>query len=741
MTTQNSITDYRSDCKQRAQDIRISGTYHPAPKGSWYQTNQLSKSKPIMITLDKLSHLIIHNMRTYTNKTGKKIESGKEDAPLFCPVSWRSLDDKRCISNVDKINAFVLDMDSLTNNDVRSVFSVLDGMCYIAYSSYSQGIKTGWTFRIILPVTRPILSTEYKLFWSRMQKIFPKNDIQTKDPSRFWFFPATRVDRENNKWIKHGDGNVIDVDRVLHQKDNEHSDTNKPKPKPIASHDSVSYDYNNDISGQRYKTIVVPSNYPITGSDGHAKPFIWYVNNWDTLPKRNDKYQCYAPNSGTLGSAFMTRTTNLFGVSRYRLTCVNSKKIHLDCLCTDNDIELQYSDNNRQWRYLLCVDNLLSMLSIMDLNIWKCEVRQQIFCDAHAVHDVFELELMNKLRKKYYPGRKIDRKMISDAILLYAEQRTKNTLVDYLESLVWDKKRRIHNTLRKYLKCDNTKLNKIYSKKWMIGAVARALQPGCKLDTMIVFDAPQGHGKGTFIRTLAGCCTITGYSWYNSSPINIGHKDGQSILRTAWIHEMAELSAMHKKDTNVIKNFLSDSTDTFRRAYDKFEVKVMRSSTLVASVNDNDVQIFKDKSGSRRYWYVKCTGEEDTLAFKESNLRQERDQLWAEAVHYFKDGVPWWLTKAEQKLSREMNERHTVIGIHDTLVTEYVQDRSGSYFTVADMIEEIYQGRSIRPITYPNFYPNLLSQLGCILQNDGKRCRRNEQNRSGFYYSPDDEED
>ena len=331
--------------------------------------------------------------------------------------------------------------------------------------------------------------------------------------------------------------------------------------------------------------------------------------------------------------------------------------------------------------------------------------------------------------------------MISDAILLYAEQRTKNTLVDYLESLVWDKKRRIHNTLRKYLKCDNTKLNKIYSKKWMIGAVARALQPGCKLDTMIVFDAPQGHGKGTFIRTLAGCCTITGYSWYNSSPINIGHKDGQSILRTAWIHEMAELSAMHKKDTNVIKNFLSDSTDTFRRAYDKFEVKVMRSSTLVASVNDNDVQIFKDKSGSRRYWYVKCTGEEDTLAFKESNLRQERDQLWAEAVHYFKDGVPWWLTKAEQKLSREMNERHTVIGIHDTLVTEYVQDRSGSYFTVADMIEEIYQGRSIRPITYPNFYPNLLSQLGCILQNDGKRCRRNEQNRSGFYYSPDDEED
>ena len=738
MTSIKSLTHYITTDNLKASDMSFVATKHPAPNGHWWTTNKLSNAHVITLHAGKLEHLRVDNMRTAVNKAGKKYELGKDFVPLFCPVSWATMEGNRQSDSVDTVNAYILDMDGLDEQTARSVFGRLDGVCYTAFSSYSQGLKDGYTFRLILPVSRPIKLQEYQRVWISMQKYFPENDIQTKDPARFWFYPCYRQDRADQKWTKSGDGGVIDIDKLL--KDYVPSYPNATRPQPVRTSNPVPMDYTPAPAGQRYKVLSVPSSYPIVGADGETHPFDWYIDQWPNLYKRKEHYQCYAPGSGTLGSAFIHRSVNVWGVARYRLTCVNERKTHLDCITTDNGLELQYKDSGRQWQYLLCVDNIMEMIWSLNIDLWKCEIRQKLFTRDQPVMDVTELQVMTDLRRKFFAGRKLDLKMVQSAMALHAEQRQCNPLVDYLEGLEWDGEKRIHNTLHKYLRCDNTELNQIYSRKWMIAAVARAITPGCKVDTMPVFNAPQGHGKGTFIKIMAGTCALTGYSWYNSSPINIGHKDGQSILRTAWMHEMAELSAMEKKHANVIKNFLSDSTDTFRRAYDKYEVKVDRSSINLGSANDEDVAIFKDRSGSRRYWYIKCHGEIDHMAFDPDELIRERDQLWAEAVHAFKCGEQWWLTPQEQKMSREYNKLHTVTGIHDTLIQEFVDENAGHYFTVSDMIEQVYGARTIKPVSYPNFYPSLLTQLGCQLQNNGKRCRRNGVNRSGWYYSPKKDE-
>ncbi len=742
MTDTKTLTHYVTPDNKQAQDISFRATKHPAPRGRWWVTNKLANAQDITLRAahhDEMSHIIVNNMRTQTNKAGKEIELGKEDVPLFCPVTWATKEGNRQSDSVSTVNAFIMDLDGLDEQTARSVFQRLDGVCYTAFSSYSQGLKDGYTFRLILPVSRPIKVEEYQRVWFSMQKFFPENDIQTKDPARFWFYPCARADRADQKWSKFGDGGVIDIDKLL--ADYVPTYPNAIRPQPVRINNTAAVDYTAaPAGGQRYKVLMVPSTYPIMGADGNTHPFDWYIDQWVNLHKRKGKYQCYAPSSGTLGSAFIHRSVDLWGVARYRLTCVNERKAHLDCITTDNGLELQYSDGGKQWRYLMCVDNIVEMIWSLNIDLWKCEIRQRLFTRDQPVMDVTELQVMTDLRKKFFTGRKLELKMVQNAMALHAEHRQVNPLVDYLQGLQWDGKSRIHNTLHKYLKCDDTKLNQIYSRKWMIAAVARAIDPGCKVDTMPVINAPQGHGKGTFIKIMAGCCPITGYSWYNSSPINIGHKDGQSILRTAWIHEMAELSAMAKKDANTIKNFLSDDTDTFRRAYDKYEVKVKRSSLFWGSANDEDVAIFKDRTGSRRYWYIKCHGKEDHMAFKEEELISERDQLWAETVSAYKAGEQWWLTPDEQKMSRETNQSHTVTGIHDTLIQEFIDENAGQYFVVSDMIEAVYGARTIKPVSYPNFYPSLLTQLGCELQNNGKRCRRNGINRSGWYYSPEQDD-
>ena len=742
MTDTKSLTHYITTDKITAEDISFRATKHPAPRGRWWVTNKLINAQVITLHAahhDEMSHIIVNNMRTQTNKAGKEIELGKEDVPLFCPVTWSTKEGNRQSESVSTVNAFIMDLDGLDEQTARIVFQRLDGVCYTAFSSYSQGLKDGYTFRLILPVSRPIKLEEYQRVWFSMQKFFPENDIQTKDPARFWFYPCARADRAAQKWSKFGDGGVIDIDKLL--ADYVPTYPNATRPQPVRINNTAPVDYTPaPAGGQRYKVLVVPSSYPIMGADGNTHPFDWYIDQWPNLYKRKGKYQCYAPGSGTLGSAFIHRSVDLWGVARYRLTCVNERKAHLDCITTDNGLELQYSDGGKQWRYLMCVDNIVEMIWSLNIDLWKCEIRQRLFTRDQPVMDVTELQVMTDLRRKFFTGRKLELKMVQNAMALHAEHRQVNPLVDYLQGLQWDGVSRIHNTLHKYLKCDDTKLNQIYSRKWMIAAVARAIDPGCKVDTMPVINAPQGHGKGTFIKIMAGQCPITGYSWYNSSPINIGHKDGQSILRTAWIHEMAELSAMAKKDANTIKNFLSDDTDTFRRAYDKYEVKVKRSSLFWGSANDEDVAIFKDRTGSRRYWYIKCHGEEDYMAFDERDLISERDQLWAEAVAAYKAGEQWWLTPQEQKMSREKNETHTVVGIHDTLIQEFVDENAGQYFVISDMIEAVYGARTIKPVSYPNFYPSLLTQLGCELQNNGKRCRRNGVNRSGWYYSPEQDD-
>ena len=735
--SKDNISQYITTDNIKAADMQIKATRHPAPNKGWHYTNALSNAVETTLQAGQLEFLITSNMATKTDSKGKIIELGKLDAPLFCPVTWSNKNGSRSIKNVKHINAFIMDMDKLTNEQTESVFQRLvnSGLCYNAYSSYSNKCGSN-AFRVIIPLSKPCTPNMYKKIWQYMCTYFPENDIQTKDPSRLWFYPCTRIDREVHSWQSRGDGGMIDVNSIMSiVPDTRTLPTQSNTVAPSTDNAFAS----NHSTSDRFRVITCPAHYPITGHDGQTRTFEWYIEQWYNLPKRDGKYQCYAPGSGTMGSAFIHRSTNAFGLSRYRLTCVNKLRTHMDCISTDNGLEINYMDRHTQWEVLCVIDNMSIVLEQMNLDLWFCEIRQKCFSKGDAMTDAMEIQIMNDMRRKYFHGRKVNLKDVQYAILLACVRDTRNTLTDYLNGLVWDGEERLDTILIDYMKAEDNKLNRIYGRKWAISAVARALKPGCKVDTMLTLKAGQGHGKGTFFRIMAGCCPITGYSWYNSSQINIGEKDGRSILRTAWIHEMAELANLAKKDANIVKNFLDEQYDTFRRAYTKHEVKVPRTAVFSGSTNDDDVGIFKDKTGSRRYWFVECKSKENHMGYSTKLLELHRDQLWAEAVHRLQAGEEWWLTPEEQALSSAENSSRAVTGIHETMVDEYLINQAGKFFTIQEMIDTVYASTSIKPSNYENYYPALLLRLGCQLQNNGKRCRRNGKNKSGWYLAPSDD--
>ena len=732
---QHTITHFITNDNMSPCEIAIPVSVHVAPKNGWQRTNSLSQTRHVTMYPERMDFEMSDNMATKTTKSGKVIELAKEDFGLYCPVTWTTTEGNRRMDAVDKVHAIILDMDGLDDKTTQDVFKRLDGVCYVAFTSYSHGVK-GNAFRVILPINRPIDKDDYLHVWKHVYGIFPENDVQTKDASRLWFVPSCRSDRETLTWKRWGEGGMIDIDRILATA----LVTIPTKPKRTTN---VSTHTHTDVRGsshneERYKIITVPAHYPITGHDGQQRPFDWYIEQWDNLPKRQSKYQCYATGSDSMGSAFISKATDVWGVSRFRCSMVNKRKMHMDCVTTYNGLELQYSAKNSAWHYLKSVDNLMTMMDSLSLDIWMCEIRQSIFSKDKPMTDALELKIMNELRQRFFVGRTLDLKSVQQAITLHATDHTKNTLVEYLESVAdkWDGKNRLDTLLIDYMKADDTKLNRAYGRYWAISAVARAMSPGCQVESMLVLKAGQGHGKGTFFRILAGHCPITNYPWYNSSKINIGEKDGQSILRTAWIHEMAELAVMAKKDANTIKNFISDLYDTFRRAYTKYEVKVPRTSIFTGSTNDDDVGIFKDKTGSRRYWYVVCKSIEHHMGYDPAILKENRDQIWAEAVARFKLGEKWYLSPEEEKWREEENESHSVVGIHESLVEQYLSENPDSYFTVADMIDTVYNTRTTKPANYENYYPSLLIRLGAELQNNGRRCRRGGLNKTGIYRSP-----
>jgi predicted P-loop ATPase len=203
---------------------------------------------------------------------------------------------------------------------------------------------------------------------------------------------------------------------------------------------------------------------------------------------------------------------------------------------------------------------------------------------------------------------------------------------------------------------------------FFVSAVARIMKPGCKVDTMVVLEGPQGIGKSRLIQALFGV------AWHCDIVEAPGALDFYQNLRGKWIGEFSELGSLGTADQNKVKQALSGTSDTYRASYGRNSKTYPRQFIFVG--NTNKKEYLHDSTGARRYLPVECESVEIDA------VTPLVPQLWAEAVHRYQSGEKWWDIPG----AAEEQDRRYEQDVWEEKIADWLKGRQR--ITVLEIMEE-----------------------------------------------------
>lgn len=255
---------------------------------------------------------------------------------------------------------------------------------------------------------------------------------------------------------------------------------------------------------------------------------------------------------------------------------------------------------------------------------------------------------------------------LEHALTTVALERQFHPVKDYLNSLPeWDELPRVETLLIDYLGATDTPYVRSVTRKTLVAAVARIFQPGIKFDTVLILCGPQGIGKSTIFAKLGG-------KWFNDSITltDMRDKTAAEKMQGSWILELGELAGIRNVDAENIKGFLSKQNDKYRPAYGRNTIELKRQSIFVGTTNAVD-GFLRDTTGNRRFWPV-IVGLTKTEQHPWDMDEETIQQIWAEAIYYYKQGetvtLPKEIAQAAEEAQKEALETYGAEGLIEEFV-------------------------------------------------------------------------
>lgn len=241
----------------------------------------------------------------------------------------------------------------------------------------------------------------------------------------------------------------------------------------------------------------------------------------------------------------------------------------------------------------------------------------------------------------------------SKALTTVTDKRCFNPLREYVQQLPeWDGVPRADTLLIDYLGAPDTEYTRVVTRKTLVGAIQRVLQPGCKFDTVLVLDGKPGIGKSTLLRKLGG-------KWFSDSLSLADTRDKTAAekLQGVWIMEIGEMQGTRKADVDIMKGFISRQVDEYRAAYGRVVERHPRTCIICGTTNST-TGFLRDTTGNRRFWPVTVNGGGRLSVW--DMTEDTRAQIWAETMILVAEGETSYLDAAMEleaaKMQREAIE-------------------------------------------------------------------------------------
>lgn len=260
---------------------------------------------------------------------------------------------------------------------------------------------------------------------------------------------------------------------------------------------------------------------------------------------------------------------------------------------------------------------------------------------------------------------------------------SRDPFLEWAKTLKWDGKKRIDTWLTYYGGAEDSDYTRLVGRRFLISAMARGMDPGCKVDTMLILEGPQGLKKSTLVRLLCGG------EWYSDQVGEIHNKDASQLVQGIWIMEIPEMDKFSKAESNAVKAFLSRLFDRYRPPYGRNVVKRQRRCVFFGTINPDGVGYLSDTTGARRFLPVMV------VAIDIEGIIADRDQIWAEALTAYRAGEKYWFDEDEKYLLAPEQEKRRNDDIWETRIREWLDnpmdwkfdgERKFKTFTITDIL-------------------------------------------------------
>lgn len=610
----------------------------------------------------------------------------------------------RKTANVLYRSVATLDIDYGTPN-VWDDFTEIFDFAAMLYSTHKHS-KDHPRYRLVFPLSRQVTPAEYEPLCRKIAAELGINlfDATTYELPRLFYWPSTSKDAEYV--FKYQDGPACNVDAVLDQ----YVDYKDISAWPVSSRESDvraheikkagdptektgligafcrAYSIENAIEhflSDCYEPTATPGRYTYKlGSV--AGGLVCYEGKYAYSHHNTD------PSGGQLCNAFDLCRIHLFGAKdegsrALDVTRKPSYQAMQEFAAADRNVKLLMSrertkavaddfrevelqeDYSDDWKAdleysktgkLQCTISNIILILENDPAL-KGHIAYDLFADVNAVMgglpwnskatqwtDSDDANLRVWLENNYgITGRD----KIADALTAVLTRHSYHPIRDYLNGLVWDGIPRLERLIIDYIGAEDTELNRTITRKHFTAAVARVFNPGCKYDYCLILTGPEGAGKSTLLSKMGG-------QWFSDSITTSEGKEGMEQLRNVWIIELGELASIRRSEVEQVKKFLSSQVDDYRAAYAKRKKTYPRQCVFFGTTNE--VSFLKGDTGNRRFWIIEVEPFRRKYQKWREALDHDRDQLWAEAVHYYKQGEEIYLFEEQEKQAKKMQEAH-----------------------------------------------------------------------------------